>query len=72
MNGIPVYFEIRGESPGVDSWLRARPTGGRSPAAEAFFWTTIGLLFVAAALMARYNLRREAGDRAGAESSARS
>jgi serine/threonine-protein kinase len=65
LNGIPVYFEVRSESPHVDNWLRALPTR-RPPAAEAFFWATIVLLFVAATLMARYNLRREAGDREGA------
>jgi hypothetical protein len=65
MNGIAVYFETRGESSYVER-SRAALSTGRPPATEAIFWSMIVVLFAAATLMARHNLRRSEGDRVGA------
>jgi serine/threonine-protein kinase len=65
MRGAPVFFEVGGESPSIEV-VRSALSTGRPPAAEAFAWFVTILVFAVAALMARHNLRREEGDRAGA------
>jgi serine/threonine-protein kinase len=65
MNGAPVYFETFDDSSG-EHGNRPESFTGRPPLGEAFFWGAIVAAFAVAAVMARYHLRREEGDRDGA------